>query len=177
LAFERTLLKPYFGMGLEEIVGIGLDETEHEKNGDLKEESGSGPLNRILYGPPGTGKTYRAVAEAVAIIDGQPVSTLMSTPEAYAAAKQKFDQYRKGGQIEFVTFHPSYTYQDFVVGIRPGTEGGQVVYGVEPGPLKRIAEAAEANWRASVRSRRVSETSCWSSTRSTAATSPRSSAS
>jgi len=68
--------------------------------------------------------------------------------EAYAAAKQKFDQYRKGGQIEFVTFHPSYTYQDFVVGIRPATEGGQVVYGVEPGPLKRIAEAAEENWRA-----------------------------
>lgn len=148
LAFERTLLKPYFSMGLEDIVGTGSDETEHEKNGNLKDESGAGPLNRILYGPPGTGKTYRAVAEAVAIIDGQHVSTLMSTPEAYAAAKQKFDQYRKGGQIEFVTFHPSYTYQDFVVGIRPGTEGGQVVYGVEPGPLKRIAEAAEANWRA-----------------------------
>ena len=149
LVFERTLLKPYFGMGLEDIVGTGSDETEHENNGDLKDESGSGPLNRILYGPPGTGKTYRAVAEAVAIIDGQPVSTLMSTPEAYAAAKQKFDQYRRGGQIEFVTFHPSYTYQDFVVGIRTGMEGGRVVYGVEPGPLKRIAEAAEENWRAS----------------------------
>jgi 5-methylcytosine-specific restriction protein B len=148
-AFERTLLKPYFGLGLEEIVGIELDETEHEKNGDLKEESGSGPLNRILYGPPGTGKTYRAVAEAVATIDGQPGSTLMATPEAYAAAKQKFDQYRKGGQIEFVTFHPSFTYQDFVVGIRPATQAGQVTYNVEPGPLKRIAEAAEANWRAS----------------------------
>ena len=148
LDFERTLLKPYFGMGLEEIVGTEPDETKHEKNRDLAEESGSGPLNRILYGPPGTGKTYRAVAEAVAIIDGQPVSTLMSTPEAYAAAKQKFDQYRRGGQIEFVTFHPSYTYQDFVVGIRTGMEGGRVVYGVEPGPLKRIAEAAEANWRA-----------------------------
>lgn len=151
LAFETTLLKPYFGMGLEDILGRGSDGTEHEKNGDLKEESGSGPLNRILYGPPGTGKTYRAVAEAVAIIDGQPVQTLMATPEAYAAAKQKFDQYRKGGQIEFVTFHPSYTYQDFVVGIRPATEGGQVVYGVEPGPVKRIAEAAEKNWRASMR--------------------------
>jgi 5-methylcytosine-specific restriction endonuclease McrBC GTP-binding regulatory subunit McrB len=149
LAFERTLLKPYFGMRLEEIVGIEPDETEHERNGDLKEESGSRPLNHILYGPPGTGKTYRAVAEAVAIIDGQRVQKLMSPPEAYAAAKQKFDQYRKGGQIEFVTFHPSYTYQDFVVGIRPATEGGQVVYGVEPGPLKRIAEAAKENWRAS----------------------------
>lgn len=141
LDFERTLLKPYFGMGLEEIEIRPPPPPPPLPNA-------IGPLNRILYGPPGTGKTYRAVAEAVAIIDGQPVSTLMSTPEAYATAKQRFDQYRKGGQIEFVTFHPSYTYQDFVVGIRPGTEGGQVVYGVEPGPLKRIAEAAEANWRA-----------------------------
>ena len=109
----------------------------------------AGPLNRILYGPPGTGKTYRSVAEAVAIIDGQTIQALMATQDAYVAAKQKFDAYRAEGQIEFVTFHPSYTYQDFVVGIRPSTEGVSVVYSVEPGPLKRLADLAEENWRAS----------------------------
>ena len=61
----------------------------------------------------------------------------------------RFDHYRAGGQVEFVTFHPSYTYQDFVVGIRPSAEGTNVVYSVEPGPLKRLADAAEENWRAS----------------------------
>jgi 5-methylcytosine-specific restriction protein B len=147
--FEKTLLQPYFGVRLEEIV-----ETKSIEIGPMSiaiGTSGAGPLNRILYGPPGTGKTYRAVAEAVAIIDGQPVQSLMATPEEYAAAKQKFDQYRMSGQIEFVTFHPSYTYQDFVLGIRPGTERDQIVYSVEPGPVKRIAEAAEENWRASMR--------------------------
>lgn len=109
----------------------------------------AGALNRILYGPPGTGKTYRSVAEAVAIIEGKPVESLMATQADYASAKQRFDAYRAEGQIEFVTFHSSYTYQDFVVGIRPSTEGTNVVYSVEPGPLKRLADLAEENWRAS----------------------------
>jgi 5-methylcytosine-specific restriction protein B len=143
-AFEKTLLQPYFGIGLEEIM-----DAEVEKNTPSKMLTEIGPLNRILYGPPGTGKTYRSVAEAVAIIDGQNVKTLMANQAAYVAAKQQFDAYRAVGQIEFVTFHPSYTYQDFVVGIRPSTEGTNVVYSVEPGPLKRLADLAEENWRAS----------------------------
>jgi len=147
--FEKTLLQPYFGVRLEEVMETKAVEMVPDTMLTAIGNAGAGPLNRILYGPPGTGKTYRAVAEAVAIIDGHAVSTLMATPEAYAAAKEKFDQYRTSGQIEFVTFHPSYTYQDFVVGIRPRTERDQVVYGVEPGPVKRIAEAAEENWRAS----------------------------
>ena len=148
-AFEKTLLQPYFGIGLEEIM-----ETQPQKIGPktmctVASPVVAGPLNRILYGPPGTGKTYRSIAEAVAIIGGQPVQALMATQEAYVAAKQKFDAYRAEGQIEFVTFHPSYTYQDFVIGIRPSTEGANVVYSVEPGPLKRLADLAEENWRAS----------------------------
>ena len=103
-----------------------------------------GPLNHILYGPPGTGKTSRSVAEAAAIIDGRVVLELMATP-AYGEAKKRFDTCR----TKFVTFHPSYTYQDFVVGIRPSTAGTNVVYSVEPGPLKRLADLAEENWRAS----------------------------
>ncbi len=143
-AFEKTLLTPYFGIGLEEIMDTGPVRID-----TLAQPTAVVPLNRILYGPPGTGKTYRSVAEAVAIIDKQSVPELMKTQAAYVAAKQKFDAYRASGQIEFVTFHPSYTYQDFVVGIRPSTEGSNVVYSVEPGPLKRLADLAEENWRAS----------------------------
>jgi 5-methylcytosine-specific restriction protein B len=148
-AFERTLLKPYFGMGLEEIVGIELDETEHERNGDLKEESGSGPLNRILYGPPGTGKTYRAVAEAVAIIDGQPVSDADGDTGGVCGGQAEVRPVPQGWSDRIRDF-PSVLHLSGFRGRHPaGTEGGQVVYGVEPGPLKRIAEAAEENWRAS----------------------------
>lgn len=147
--FEESLLTPYFGLKLENLMS---DLPNGNGAADYKSDKGSGsngPLNRVLYGPPGTGKTYRSVAEAVSIIDGQPVQALMNTQDAYVAAKQKFDAYRADGQIEFVTFHPSYTYQDFVVGIRPSTEGVNVVYSVEPGPLKRLADLAEENWRAS----------------------------
>lgn len=149
LEFEERLLTPYFGMNLEDLmsnVPPGAAFPAKMKSDALV---AGFPLNRILYGPPGTGKTYRSVAEAVAIIDGKPVQAMMATQAAYVEAKQKFDAYRAEGQIEFVTFHPSYTYQDFVVGIRPSTEGANVVYSVEPGPLKRLADLAEENWRAS----------------------------
>jgi len=148
-AFEKTLLQPYFGIGLEEIMEMQSMKIGPKTPSTATSTMVKGALNRILYGPPGTGKTYRSVAESVAIIDGQPVQVLMATQAAYVAAKRKFDAYRAEGQIEFVTFHPSYTYQDFVVGIRPSTEGTNVVYSVEPGPLKRLADLAEENWRAS----------------------------
>lgn len=142
MLFEKTLLEPYFDIKLEQIMDLD------PQPGATVTETGSGPLNRILYGPPGTGKTYRSVAEAVAIIEKKPVAELKAA-EAYPETKKRFDRYRAGGQVEFVTFHPSYTYQDFVVGIRPSTEGTNVVYSVEPGPLKRLTDAAEGNWRAS----------------------------
>ncbi len=107
-----------------------------------------GPLNRILQGPPGTGKTYRAVAEAVAIVEGADVGALMA-PEAYAATQSRFERYREEGCIDFVTFHPSYSYQDFVEGIRPQTTADNgLAYDVEPGVLKRIADQARCNWDA-----------------------------
>ncbi|NOV23409.1 hypothetical protein E5S69_07625 [Cupriavidus necator] len=150
--FETTLLKPYFGIGLEDVMDLEPVQPSAEQAAipAPRPQAGGGPLNRILFGPPGTGKTYRSVAEAVAIIDGASVTSLLA-PEAYPQAKAQFDRYREAGQIEFVTFHPSYAYQDFVEGIRPdATSDGQVHYSVEPGVLKRIARAAEDNWRASL---------------------------
>ncbi|MBF6614976.1 MAG: AAA family ATPase [Chloroflexi bacterium] len=71
----------------------------------------------VFYGPPGTGKTY--VAQELA---------------EYFAGEE--------GTVEIVQFHPSYAYEDFVEGYRPDPDGGQG-FVLVPGPLKRIAEAAE----------------------------------
>jgi MoxR-like ATPase len=53
---------------------------------------------------------------------------------------------------EFVTFHQSYSYEDFVEGLRPvvggddeAGEGGQVRYEIRPGVLRRMCRRAEEN--------------------------------
>jgi len=49
-------------------------------------------------------------------------------------------------RYEFVTFHQSYGYEEFVEGIRPVMEGtgeGELEYRVEPGVFKKICQRAE----------------------------------
>lgn len=72
------------------------------------------PLNIILYGPPGTGKTYNSIDKAVEIATG--------SSSDHISNKKQFDELRKQGQIEFVTFHQNYSYEDFMVGIRPNID-------------------------------------------------------
>jgi DNA replication protein DnaC len=90
---------------------------ENNKNSSMKMP----PLNTILYGPPGTGKTYNTIRKAAEIITGE----LYETNKRYEAAKQLFRD-ELGKQIEFVTFHQNYSYEDFVAGLRPDVESASV---------------------------------------------------
>ena len=95
------------------------------------------PQSIILYGPPGTGKTYSTTQRALELlgegnIDGRESKEL----------KDLFRKYQEKGQIEFVTFHQSYGYEEFVEGLRPvlnGDEGSDVRYELHDGIFKRIA--------------------------------------
>ncbi|SMC08413.1 McrB family protein [Nitratiruptor tergarcus] len=107
-----------------------------EKNQNLDNKKTNQPLNQIFYGPPGTGKTYNTINKALEIIDG-------SVPENRKEAKERFDKYIKSGQIQFVTFHQSYGYEDFVEGIKAETdENGDIRYKVENGIFKKICTKA-----------------------------------
>ena len=97
--------------------------------------------NIILYGPPGTGKTYNSIDKAVEI----------ASPERFNFNNHKvnkgvFDELRRNGQIEFVTFHQNYSYEDFVVGISPDVTSGTLRFDKREGIFKQLAERAKQNW-------------------------------
>lgn len=92
-------------------------------------------LNLILYGPPGTGKTYRTAEVAVQICDGK-------VDEDRAQLMRRYEELRREGRIRFVTFHQSYSYEDFVEGLRPELNNGQVTYRVRAGILREACDAA-----------------------------------
>ncbi|MCT7531330.1 McrB family protein [Aliarcobacter cryaerophilus] len=61
------------------------------------------------------------------------------------ALKQIFEEYKKSGQIEFVTFHQSYGYEEFVEGIKAETKGENITYEVKSGIFKKLCEKAHKN--------------------------------
>ena len=96
------------------------------------------PLNTILYGPPGTGKTYTTFQRCVDICDSTVAG---KTPEAI---HERYRELVEEGRVEFVTFHQSYGYEEFVEGLRPESvgHGGGFRLEVRDGVLKRIAKRA-----------------------------------
>lgn len=108
-----------------------------------------GPLNRngmwgmntILYGPPGTGKTYFTKEIAVQLLDG-------ATPAIREEVNKQYAKLHDEGRIQFVTFHQSTSYEDFVEGIKPimvseEEDGdGKVQYKIEDGIFKQMCVLA-----------------------------------
>jgi len=97
--------------------------------------------NIILQGAPGTGKTYSTAAIALRIINDE-------SKFDYSNHTTVMDEYQKKckeGQIAFITFHQSMDYEDFVEGIKPKVENGNVVYNVEPGIFKQTCTSAKEN--------------------------------
>jgi 5-methylcytosine-specific restriction protein B len=94
--------------------------------------------NAILYGPPGTGKTFFTIECVVQAIDSD------FEWDDRDELKARYDQLVSNGQVVFTTFHQSYSYEDFVEGIRANTnkESKSISYDVEPGVFKKICASA-----------------------------------
>ncbi|MSS62519.1 AAA family ATPase [Velocimicrobium porci] len=102
--------------------------------------------NYILYGPPGTGKTYETVYFAVAIIENKTLSDIKN--ESFDSVMERYQSYKKKGQIGFTTFHQSYGYEEFIEGIRPVVDEEDPIekelpFKVEKGIFQKFCEQAE----------------------------------
>lgn len=89
--------------------------------------------NIIFRGAPGTGKTYLARKIAAEIISQQRTQDFLELTEE---ERQRF---------EFVQFHPSYDYTDFVEGLRPVNDetNSQIGFELVPGVFKRFVDRAK----------------------------------
>ena len=130
-AFESSVLLPVFRKNLSD---LNITVTFDSKTNNLQQlaRTKMSPLNQILYGPPGTGKTYDTVSKAMQIFN--------ITNDDYLVLKKQFDDLKSEGRIEFVTFHQSFSYEDFVEGIRAETNpAGALSYSIKDGIFKKIA--------------------------------------
>ena len=93
------------------------------------------PLNQILFGAPGTGKTYNTKKIAVEIINGSKVRTREGINLEYEALVN-------AKQIVFTTFHQSLSYEDFIEGIKPDENIGDITYNVKDGIFKQLCKSA-----------------------------------
>jgi 5-methylcytosine-specific restriction enzyme B len=117
--------------------GPNVVQAEEDDDEDL-----SFPKNLVLYGPPGTGKTFATVELVLEILDR---AYLQAHREDRGLLKKRFDALVEAADVRFITFHQSFSYEDFVEGLRADRgDDGQLQYVVEDGVFKSLCTAAAA---------------------------------
>lgn len=88
----------------------------------------------IFYGPPGTGKTREAKRIAYQLIYPNK-----SVPEKEEDLDNELE---KSKQFKIVVFHPSYEYDDFMIGIKPVIKGKHLNFEEKHGIFYELCEKA-----------------------------------
>ena len=109
----------------EEISSNMIEYIEPIYNTDVESEF---ECNRIVFGAPGTGKSYKLKDDSNKLLN------------------------EVGGTLERVTFHPDYSYAQFVGTYKPVTDdNGDIRYAFVPGPFMRVYVEAIKSGRTDVK--------------------------
>lgn len=134
------VLFPLLGFALDDVPEVVINYVDStDLQGGSEEKSNEEPERSqkiarqlektkqvVFYGPPGTGKTYSAKLFADWWVDKGPTPTESTS------------------QVRVVTFHPSFSYEDFLEGLSAKASGdGTVEYKIKPGRFKRVCEDAK----------------------------------
>lgn len=164
LVFVKECLKRFGNPG-DKFVLIYRDKTDEELNQTKTEQvvdedvtkttkESNNPYSKLLLeskniifrGAPGTGKSYLAKSIAADIISN-------GYTDKYGDLT---DEQRQ--QVEFVQFHPSYDYSDFVEGLRPKmNEDGSMGFELQDGIFKKFVDRARKNFEDSQKSKELRE--------------------
>lgn len=164
ILFVQECLKR-FGEPKDQFVPIYREKEEKEMQQDEKESVAQEELvqqfkgyrnpfssmlidskNIVLRGAPGTGKSYLAKEIATDIISNGYLDdyTLLTSEQKK--------------QVEFVQFHPSYDYSDFVEGLRPKiNDDGSMGFELQDGIFKKFVTRARKNFEESQKSKETIE--------------------
>ncbi|GAA3720742.1 hypothetical protein GCM10022378_08470 [Salinicoccus jeotgali] len=135
-SFPELSLHAWLSLSESDEEAVVSAEVPHTKAADIPKSEYAEKLisakNVILRGAPGTGKTYLARNIAAEIASGG--ETL-----SYKSLDQNHQH-----NIEFIQFHPSYDYTDFVEGYRPTIDAktGEMHYEIIPGVFKKFIKKA-----------------------------------
>jgi 5-methylcytosine-specific restriction enzyme B len=119
----------------------GDSENKTKKTDSIKTK------NIMLYGAPGVGKTHNYKKLLSQIEEGKSekdiFKSIFDNENVTNEYDDTFEKIKDEKRIEFVTFHQSYSYEDFIEGFRPDEDTKSIIR--KDGIFKIIADSARQN--------------------------------
>ena len=135
------ILLEYLGEKLVSYLENNKNENEYKK---IEEDNPKMNIkNIILYGAPGVGKTHNYKNMISLIEQGKSQKEIFDSIQTNALFNDdnndSFQNVKDEKRVEFITFHQSFSYEDFIEGFRPQESGNLEI---EDGIFKLISKDA-----------------------------------